>query len=309
MAYYSGQAASYQELLNVLVDACVDQGWTWADGILSKGGAFVRPYASTLTTSAQGPGLIVQGGTGKNGTTLINPSPAQVRIGSFGLNPTIPDPVFPVGYHVFIFDTEVFLIIKYSIERFFYIAFGLSIINAGLWLSGTLPLRYLNNVGGQKSINISLTTAGETQSGSYPSSSGFFLQTYGATSVNATDAIYINGLGWCGGEGSTTINHFSALYSTQPLLSRLPSAWSLETVLLAIQPIMLLASSKRMIIADILNARYLRINNYEPEQIITLGIDKWMVFPFHKKNAAVPNGGSNIDHTGTFGWAIRYDGP
>lgn len=47
MAFYNGQASSYQELLDVLVAGCVEQGWTWTNGILSKGYAFVKPFVST----------------------------------------------------------------------------------------------------------------------------------------------------------------------------------------------------------------------------------------------------------------------
>lgn len=309
MAYYSGQASSYQELMNVLVSACVTEAWTWADGILNKGGIFVKPTVNLTAIINKGSGLLLQAGTGKSGINLLNPSPGQVRIGSFGLSPLVPDPVFPLNYHIFIFNNEVYLVIKYSIDRFFWLAFGSSNITNTMWFSGTLALKSLENAGGSKSININLNTAGDVQSGGYPSSSGFFLQTYDGGSMNATDVIYEPNLGWLGGEGSSTVGHFSALYTTQPIWSRLPSVWSQESVLLPINPIIRLASSKYMIFCDVQNARYVRIDNYEPEQIIQLGSERWMILPFHKKNVVARNGGTNIDHTGTFGWAIRYDGP
>ena len=56
------------------------------------------------------------------------------------------------------------------------------------------------------------------------------------------------------------------------------------------------------------NARYVCINNFEPEQIIQLGNEKWMIFPFYKKNP-VKIESMGEDHTANFGWAIRYDGP
>lgn len=311
MPYYSGIASTYDDLKNVLVNACQDHGWSYSDGILSKGTMFVRPSVNPTPTTNRGPGLLIQGGTGKNGASLMNPSTGEVRIGPFGLSPsTVPEPLFPLNYHIFIFEDEVYLIIKYSIDRFFYLAFGKSTITNTLWISGTLGLNFLNSVGGVKAIQISLTDAGQVQSGSYPSSSGFFLQTntLGAT-LNATDMIYDTDLGWLGGNPTTNVGGFSALYSTQPLWGRLPANWSQDSVFLPINPIMRLASNKWMLFADIQNARYVRIDNYEPEQIVTLGNDKWMVLPFHRKNSAAPNGGSNVNHTGTFGWAIRYDGP
>ena len=60
---------------------------------------------------------------------------------------------------------------------------------------------------------------------------------------------------------------------------------------------------------DLAHCRFLRIDNYQPGDIIPLGPDRWKVAPWYRKNTAQRDGGSNIQHTGTFGWAIRYDGP
>lgn len=45
---------------------------------------------------------------------------------------------------------------------------------------------------------------------------------------------------------------------------------------------------------------------------MTYGTDRWKIYPFHRKNAAVRNGVSwstGADHSGTFAYAIRYTGP
>jgi hypothetical protein len=34
-----------------------------------------------------------------------------------------------------------------------------------------------------------------------------------------------------------------------------------------------------------------------------------MIFPWYRKYSATRDGGTNIDHTGTFGWAIKYEPP
>lgn len=66
--------------------------------------------------------------------------------------------------------------------------------------------------------------------------------------------------------------------------------------------------NKLSLICQFENARFLRIDNHEPEQILTLGHERWMIFPFCRKDVKNRNGGLNIYHTGTFGWAIRYEG-
>jgi len=60
---------------------------------------------------------------------------------------------------------------------------------------------------------------------------------------------------------------------------------------------------------DLQNARTLRVDNYDPGQIITLGDDQWRIYPFYRKNADQRDGttSSGGDHSGTMGWAIRYD--
>ena len=70
-------------------------------------------------------------------------------------------------------------------------------------------------------------------------------------------------------------------------------------------------SYKSSLIADLANARLVRINNLAPGDIVTLGAEKWKTFPWYRKDLSYPNGGvtGNYNHSGTFGWAIRYQGP
>ena len=259
-------ATSYQELLNVFVAACVSEGWTWADGILNKGNAFIAASYNPTPVTANGSGLQFQGGTGKSNGTLINASLTKVRIGPLNTGTFVPAPSFPLHYHVFIFD---------------------------------------NPSSGH--ISISAESGGDSQSSSYARATGFFWQSSADNSIQCVcQTIYTNvdAIGWTDNNFFTPANR-----KLVPLISRSPSNWSNEAILLPIEPVLTRSPNKASILAKIENARYLRIENLEPEQVLTLGNDKWMVFPFHKKNSSVPNGGSTIDHSGTFGWAIRYDGP
>lgn len=70
MAYYTGAANNFGDLQTALLTACTANGWTLADGILSKGLAFVRPYISSTLTITEGPGLLIEGGTGKSGSGI-----------------------------------------------------------------------------------------------------------------------------------------------------------------------------------------------------------------------------------------------
>lgn len=318
MAFYSGTASSYTDLLNALTAACTANGYTFTSGILNKGSVHVRPYVSTSTSLTQGPGLIIQGGTSASGGSLVNPSPCQSRIGSFGGGASlVPEPTFPLDYNIFLFNNpdEVYLVIKYQLNRFMWLAFGMSTIpGAALWISGSLGLRYYTSINAiDNAINITATSGGNVSAYFMPVSSGFMWNTFRLASVPEIppETIYLDldSIGWSATQTDTVAGHTTAVYSTYPLLSRSPSLWSSTAVLHPIHVTALRASKNRSLVADIRHARYVRIDNYEPEQIITLGAEKWKVFPFHKKNSSVRDGGNSIDHTGTFGWAIRYDGP
>lgn len=301
MAYYNGQASSYQELLDVLVAACVEQGWTWADGILSKGKTFVKLSISGASNS---PGILIRGGTGKNAGNLVNASPYSSRLGDMGIivNTTRPDWItWPAEYNIHIFEQEVFCIVNYSITNFYYLAFGSDNSKSSNWISATT----YQNADLYDTINLTDTSGGKGGAGS--AASGFFWDTVQPYDFYVRDTIFSEG-GWSSSNAGI-INSVSGLITVIPLISRSSNLWNQESIFLPINLCKFVASSKTKIVCYVENARYLRIDNYEPKQIIEMGPEKWKVYPFHKKNSGARNGGVDIKHTGTFGWAIRYDGP
>lgn len=305
MAYYSGMATSYSDLLNALVSACTSNGWNWQNSILSKDGCFIKLNAIITGTSQ---GIVATGGTGVANEVLVNPASIKPRLGAASNFLSLA--VFPVSYHIFIFEKEVFLKIKFSINSFFYLAFGRSttqLTASGLWVAATSgeSAIYTDGRGGY-SID---SNGGIGGNNSYQCVTPFgrYNSSVNDTNHNATICHGIDGGLWStNSSGGKDANSIQCL---TPLFARQPSNWSSETILLPISVYVQRPSSKRSLICQFQNARFLRVANYEPEQIITLGNDKWMVFPFYKKNSEQPDGGYISDHTGTFGWAIRYDGP
>lgn len=309
MAYYSGQAVSYQELLDVLVSACVMQGWTWADGILNKGNIFVKLSVAI----GDGAGIVASSGTGKVGANLTNASPIEPRLG----RNTVKAPIvtFPLNYmlHVFNDINEVFLIIKFDNDRYHYLAFGTTATSGlCLWVVATAGKLYTSSTSASFGFAISATVGLEQMLNySQSQSCGPFWCTRGGVNNDlAKTAIYTSiDNNWV---VSTNINDaVNAIFSVSSLINKNPSNWNNESILIPIEIQQYRASNKKSIVANIECARYLRIDNYEPEQIIVLGHTKWKVYPFYRKNIQQRDGGGTggADHTGTFGWAIRYDGP
>lgn len=302
MAYYSGQAASYQELLNVLVNACVDQGWTWADGILNKGDAFVKFEVSLTGNFTKGSGIIMTGGTGVSSGALVNPSIARPRLGRVGKG--LNEVTWPLSYHAHILDTEVYLFINYEVNKYMYLSFGMTVVGgSGMWLAASAPLS--EGESSYSGVSITLNSGGQS-SGGYVFLSGFFWQTERKSATENQETLCINNI-W---HGSNNIK-INSNYSAQGLIEKQPNGWNGEAIFLPVIPVELVGSSKVSILANIKYAKYLRIDNFEPGQVISLGTEKWKVYPFYKKDRSSRDGGFYWGEgaTGTFGWAIRYDGP
>lgn len=320
MAYYSGSVNSFGDLLTALFDSCIAEGWTLNDDVLIKGAAYVRATVSNVDTTSTGIGIILQGGTGYSAGTLVDPSPMTPRLGTPSRNTGLI--TWPAEYFIHIFDNpdEVFMVVRYSVDHFLWLAFGLStvpgLLGSGLWLSA-INKRFRGNTG--PAITIGETSGGTSgndhASATYAASSGApFWNTESRTSGSShQDAVCsgLDGVLWPmrTSNGSITEGSVQAIELAAPLISQSPNAWNGESPLIPIQAYVWRASNNCSLVVDIRNARYLRLDNYEPGQIITLGPDSYRVYPFYRKNIVEKNGGSGVDHTGTFGWAIRYDGP
>lgn len=307
MAYYSGLCTSYRNLTETLVEKCQVHGWVWQDNILSKDDLFIKIEPQDTTRNNIPAGIILTGGTNRQ-NFVLGSSGSRVRMGS--PHPTELGATFPANYHLFIFANEVYLIIKFDYDKFFYLAFGKSTLiqgtqGNGLWLSATS--NYYANL--NNPIVMTELHGGHS--------------TYGFGSAVAP---FWNRHSWSQGQSNSLICHGfdGILWSLgnkkahvifEPLITRLPTAHFSDSPLLPYNIYLERPENKLSLIAQLENARFVRVDNYENEQILTLGHEKWMIFPFYHKNirersntVVYYQSGKNSPHTGTFGWAIRYDG-
>lgn len=298
MAYYSGSASSLNDLLNAVVAACTANGWTWADGILSKGAIFIKPTVSTVAPV----GLLLQGGTGKNVATLLNPSPGAVRLGPAGTGTTIYGAItWPAQYHIHVNadPDECYVVLNTNISDFYWAAFGKSTIplsGTGLWMTANAPQTTTGNTG------ISISETSGTNTSGYWCPAAFWAAMGTNLSATARAAFVQSAAG-----GTWPIYQSDGVKTLDPLMARQPNSWNGEAVMLPIREWMVGPENKRQLLLDTAHARYVRLHNLEPFQVITLGADRWRVYPFYRKNASSPGGtsGSGGNHTGTFGWALR----
>ena len=304
MAYYSGSAGDMAAVRTALVNACVNEGWAWDGGteVLSKGAMYLRlqvvsGYLTLLGRTAPAAGN----------------APDVVRIGQLESTPL----TWPLAYEIFVFPSEVYMVINYSVDIYQWCAFGQSSVSlpgTGMFVAASLgPAAATGGI----DISAGSGDAYSTQrvcpalfwsGGSYAPAGSV---PHWKSGSNYHLHSNLDGHGWSlinAPETSTAPGMRQGVSALAPLVALLPNNWNSEAVLLPIRCWKGRPSFRVSLTADLEHARYTRIDNYEPGEIITLGSDRWKVFPWYRKNVAARNGGSGLTHTGTFGWAIRYEG-
>jgi hypothetical protein len=302
MAYTTGTFNAFSDVLTALRNACVSAGWTLNGGrVLSKGTAFFDTLAATENIG-------VRGGTGYSGGALTG---AAANWG-YARAPRIGDPMaFPATYHIQTWTgpDEVYLIINWSASFFTHLAFGQSPVpglpGLGSWFTGGVAQDF--SVG---NVSISTSENGNAGYNSVLCPAPFWPEGNAVydTSLGASSFVHhgLDGAGWSARDGNYAYGTSAfAKGHALPMLARSPNAWNGETVLCPILVTVGRPSGRCSLVAQLANARYVRLDNLEPGQIITLGGDQWKPWPFYRRDASFRDGNGS-SHSGTLGWAIRY---
>ncbi|AKI28742.1 structural protein [Stenotrophomonas phage vB_SmaS-DLP_2] len=320
MAYITGTAANFADLKTAIENACTSNGWALADGILSKNGCFFQLIADSLGGYPQ---LRLHGGTGKSGSTLTGQPPSNY--GAKVASPVGNQIVFPINYeiHLFTDPDEVYCIINYNSDFYQQLSFGKSDIpgigGTGAWFTGAYRHDYsLSDATFAHKVFTAISWGDVTGVTTYAGLCvGLFFEGNSSQTGGSYFASFVHtGLDstpWRSGHGGDTMlsGYRGAGLSVGSLLMSLPNISNQATILLPIKPVARRSSGGATIIANPKNARYLRIDNVVPGEIITFGADQWKVYPFYRKDATVRNGvdwSNGATHSGTFGYAIKYTG-
>ena len=324
MAFVTGTAASYAALKTAVETACVAVGWTLADDILSKGSAFVQLRVATPSGTGgtqQGTGLAAFPGTGKSGTTLLGTVSNAPRLGPL----THPDTSYfkqidlPFDYFIFTFTApdEVYVIARrgsYYTRLCFGVSKPLGAGGNGLWVDASVygcegygDHGYNGAIIGAASGSASSRIASTP---SYPCITGMWQNTRGHWYGTSYSSSLINtGAGWMVGGPLNYAGQCNAIEPIDPLVSVLQSGSFADPPLLPIRVHQCISATENRVVLEVENARYFRLKNHEPEAIIQRGGSQWMVFPWLRKDGTVAGDVGVATHSGTFGWAIRYEGP
>lgn len=333
MAYITGAANSFQDLIVALAAAAQAQGYSVLDmpdmlygvtysndsirtnrKILMKGNCY---YLIDIDSSAKNGlpvtlrSLEVFVATGLNDAEdgLSSDAKSSLLSAAFfiGNSSTSRSAVFPLVYHIFSFSgpDEIYMIIRHDADNGVedihrYVAFGKSgmadkLPGTGAWISASHASRFY----------MTPTVGGYSTSGTvtYYNPFGIFWNThYSGTAYSSIVNSHLhhdfdgNGF-WLGSVGPKHIGN---------ILNYQPNTFNQEAVLLPFRAFAPRDSSMNSLVAELAHARALRITNYDSGEVIQLGDVRWMVFPWFRKNLSSPNGGYN--DSGTLGLAIRYEG-
>ncbi|MNZ83317.1 hypothetical protein D3C78_1020400 [compost metagenome] len=205
---------------------------------------------------------------------------------------------YPLTYELFLFASEVYVVVNYAVDRYQWCAWGKTTVQGvggtGMWFGATHA----------SSLSSGLAIAIDSGNTALTCGALFWYSYTGSY----TSTVYINhGLdagGWATGTSLEGCGRTAA-----DLMKLLPNAWNSEAVLIPARLFLSRASNKYSLVAEAEHFRHTRIDNYTPGEVITIGSDRWKILPWHRKDSVNRNAGTSIQHSGTIGWAIRYEGP
>ncbi|PZO66200.1 MAG: hypothetical protein DI635_00830 [Pseudoxanthomonas suwonensis] len=317
MAYVTGLASSMADVVTAVRNACTANGWTLAGDVLSKGVCHAEVKTGTLGTST------LTGGYFRlrvaNDASLADAAQYPVYFGPLMDAANVwANWQWPATYHVHVNESpdEVVVLVNYNGDLWAWAAFGSSPApgNAG---TGNWHAATMSSTSGQKRASALVSSPEATSSIDGASWTPLPFWTRGrlgpspAYSVHGAISNANGGPRWSNGtesfdfQADRTVNAADAI---KPLLSMSPNAWNSESILLPLQVIQARPDAKVSLINQIVHLRVCRNDYVMPGQVITLGTDRWKVYPAYRRSTQNRDGLNGV-HTGTLAIAVRYDGP
>jgi hypothetical protein len=309
MAYQTGTVTSTSDLASVITNFAVANGWTLNSGVLSKAGAYIRLQVISVSE------LRIDAARNGNFSTP-DISPLYSRI----FNTTWPS---TATYHIVAFSNPdtVWCTINFDVIKFQHIGFG-TIEKYGTWNGGQWFHAQHTQESGSKDGNVTSYIDGDV----VPLNSMITTECalfWGGRMNDNVVTFRDNGPSkiQCDLRGnvwepppSTTGNQIYMPQIVTPIHKTNPNAFNGQTVLTPFTPFLKGGDGYFMPIGRIGHLRFVKLANYDPGDVITIGSDKWKVFPWYIKDTTKPDGertptSSATQSTGILGVAVRYDGP
>jgi len=313
MAYQSGTVNNIADIVSTLNTFAAANGWTNTSGVLSGGLGHVE-----VTANATYPDdvLLVKGANNVDMTTGLCPQNSGNRF----YNVT-----WPLNYYLHAFTVPTNLIvmfINYSTTKWQWVIFG-DIEKYVTFTGGNFFSASFGTSGSSAAAVVAMTETGTANGGSAGYSSmgpGLFWHTRNYNSFNGGYSTLrgthlhaeIDGYIWPGAGSSASDNFPTFSNRIDPISqnNQNPNKWDLHSPLLPYWVWMPRSDGKTTPIGHVPNVRFIRNTYIDPGEIITIGADKWKVYPFHERDVNNPTAWSESARTsGTMALAVSYDGP
>ncbi|MBU6956082.1 hypothetical protein [Hahella sp. HN01] len=310
MAYETGQVGSNSALRDAMMLFAEANGWRIQGDSLSKG---VNHVSLTLADPDQ---VVIAGANSADFS--VDPCPQKARI-------WLPSSAWPVTYHLFAHESPDLLlcVVNYTVSRHQWMACG-DIQKYGAWEGGNwFAASHCMAAKSTNGFYFTPTQAGEGQyrAGYWRSPAAPFWNTRNTDSHSNGFQHYrasflhcrVDGNIWPGANANNTVWPSFPQYA-HPIQMRQPNSWSQQSVMTPMWLWLPRSDGYISLLGHLEHWRSLRLNYYNAGDILTLGGERWKVFPWWEKDIQSPNGsygssaGSRLS-TGTFGFAVRYDGP
>lgn len=320
MAYETGTASSVTSLKTLIETFCAANGYTVSGGTIS------HPSSGNYTR------LTIPSGT--NYTGLYHMKVEQARNSAFTVGVCarpavfrVPSTDWPFTYHLFALSNPntIMCVGAYSAGQVSWLGFGDLVkpynYTGGGWFSaqGSQEMDERHYVGAPEASNFLGCTVDQGSNsfnafGSANNQAGSAMPFWrDAGAANSFLYAEVAGYTWINSTTSANAyNPMDACRYLQPLMVMQPNVWNSHSVLLPVRPLLSVTGGTLMDLGQVNGLRVLRIDNFNLGDVITIGADKWKVFPAWQKNTTVRNGGtfgSPSLTTGTLGFAVAYDGP
>jgi hypothetical protein len=295
MAYQTGVITSAADLVAVIRDFAVANGWTANGSVLSKGGTYIRltaPNASEVRIEGARNGNFVAPDLSVRHSRIRNtawPASATYHLAAFN------DP-----------DT-VWCTINFAVTTHQHIGFG-TVEKYGNWAGGGWFHAQHTPASADGNVGSRIDGWQYPLYWSSPRECALFWSPFKPDQENAASSLHceLRGHVWEPPINNTAIGvHCPTIMS--PIHKYNPNQFNGQTVLTPFLLFLQNADGHYMSIGHVGHLRFVRLINYNPGDVIELGTDRWKLFPWHIKDAAYPDG--NCDSTGLLGVAVRYDGP
>lgn len=311
MAYFTGSVNSAAQLATMLKNTVAANGWTLAGDVVSKNGAHIRITAPDTSE------VRIEGA--RNGIFAapdICPRYSRIRLTNWPSYAT---------YHLIVFDNPetVWCTINFGTITYMHVGFGVlqkyAAWDGGMWF-------HAQHTTGVSDLQGFSYVDGDVRS-YYPNQGNecalFWNQRdsdmwNGGNNSNKVSMLHceLRGEIWPGFEQGTGVNNnFNMIhcpYIIRPTHKCNPNAFNGQTVLSPFTLSLQNTDGHYMPIGHVGHLRWVKLTNYNPGDIIQLGTEKWLLFPWKQLDPTIPNGTPDTRgtlSTGVNGVALAYDGP